>query len=283
MLQDLIEMRESNWTPRTKEDGPKTIREVHLDAMEEERARGKNGGGQRGGKRVQQYPGPRAERIRPTVTRGDNAAVAPPIRRHDSAIEQIYDGPMAELERYLTSSLSAAVTPAGAEMVQRWIYDNVDAATRQGPDFARAAVRSVLRVASKEVANASTGDSGAQQRLPVHLQQRWRRTFAALCPFLTWCTRSQGRVLQLAALHEAEAMCSVSIWADTRAAFTCMYEHDVAEAEVFLDWHGQSSGRKMNGASALSGWMANLAGALGSNTLIGCDGEDDCFLPADFS
>lgn len=284
MLQDLIEMRESNWTPRTKVDGPKTIREVHMDAMEEARAhqRGNSSNGQRGAKRMQPHLGPRGERVRPTVTHGDNAAstgAALPARNQDPAIDQIHDGPMAELERYLAGSLSTAVTPAGAEKVQRWIYDNVDAAARQGPEFARAAVRSVLRVASSEVASAGTS-AGAHHRLPVHLQQRWRGSFGALCPFLAWCTRSQGRVLQLAALHEAESMCSLSAWTDTRAAFTCMYEHDVAEPQVFLEWHDQAGARKMNGANALSGWIVNLAAALRSNALVGYGGENDCVLAA---
>jgi hypothetical protein len=292
MLRDLVELRASSWTPRTKADGPKTIREVHQDAMEEERAasqRGKGGGGQRGSKRVQQQPGTRGggsggggrnERVRPTVTRADSSAsgaVAPPVRKQQApALDQVNDGPMAELERYLTGSLPAAVAPAGAEEVQRWIYDNVDATSRQGPEFARAAVRSVLRVASAEVTNAAA--QPAHVPVPVHVQQRWRRSLGALCPFLAWCTRSQGRALQLAALHEAESMCTSSAWADTRAVFTCLYENDVAEPEVFLDWRDQANagGKKMNGGGdLLSGWMENLAASLESNPLVGCDGEDE--------
>ena len=34
--QDLIELRENNWEPRRKEDGPKTLREIHKTAIEED-------------------------------------------------------------------------------------------------------------------------------------------------------------------------------------------------------------------------------------------------------
>ena len=59
-----------------------------------------------------------------------------------------------------------------------------------------------------------------------------------------------------------------------------MYEHDVAEPQVFLEWHDQAGARKMNGANALSGWIVNLAAALRSNALVGYGGENDCVLAA---
>ena len=32
----MIELRENNWEPRRKEDGPKTLREIHKTAIEED-------------------------------------------------------------------------------------------------------------------------------------------------------------------------------------------------------------------------------------------------------
>eukprot|EP01048_Picozoa_sp_COSAG05_P021900 COSAG05_NODE_4179_length_1636_cov_1.691607_1_plen_267_part_00 len=45
MLDDLVELRAAKWQPRVKTDGPKTIREVHMDAAMEEKANDRGKGG----------------------------------------------------------------------------------------------------------------------------------------------------------------------------------------------------------------------------------------------
>ena len=124
MLQDLRELREAKWAPRAKEEGPKTIAEVHQDAMDEEMAanRNKGGGRKRGGQQRGGAGRNGPERVRPTVTRGDSSATmdGPTRKTPPAQATNARGGPMVELESYLRNALQAqaggsASSASGAE------------------------------------------------------------------------------------------------------------------------------------------------------------------------
>jgi hypothetical protein len=298
MLQELEELRAASWQPRIKVDGPKTLREVHEDAAMEDRAhdRGKGTRKRRSGVPGNYQQSPSSIMSRNAPVSHSHAVIhslgglEPPVgqaaatrnlgHRHDFAQGKIDLGIFREqpparvnfagipLDDYLVAALDGAVP---VDALTKWICVNLGASYPSGAGLRHEFARSVARSAFSAVQVAVPATAGPASSRP-HVQQQAMRKLTAMCPFLAWSTKGD-QARRLALLDEVAALCGRSNWMDIRSIFTCLYDCEVFDSDIFLRWR-QHAADRLGSLDAVQSWMDNLVNAMESDSLGGSEDEE---------